>query len=227
MNFAIIVAAGEGKRAGVGRPKQFREISGAPIIIHTLKRFEQCTSIHKVVLVAPQTASVEALTLVREHHLSKVISVLPGGGTRLESVWAGLKGIPPSSDGVIAIHDGVRPFVSVNEIDMVVAKALATGAAILATRVTDTVKVSDGKLIEQTLDRAKLWRAQTPQCFRHELIRKAYARAVAEGIEATDDSVLVEQLGVSVSLVEGSAQNIKITTSADIVLAETLLSVSR
>jgi 2-C-methyl-D-erythritol 4-phosphate cytidylyltransferase len=125
---------------------------------------------------------------------------------------------------VVAVHDGVRPFVTPEEIDRTVREARANGAAILAAPVTDTIKETDGARVLRTLERARLWRAQTPQCFRHELLRRAYELALASGLDATDDSALVERLGVAVSIVEGGEHNIKITTPQDFAVAEILLS---
>jgi 2-C-methyl-D-erythritol 4-phosphate cytidylyltransferase len=226
-NFAIIVAAGEGKRAGAGRAKQFREISGTPIIIHTLRRFEHCTSIERLVLVAPPAEVNDTLALTSKYELRKVGSVVPGGRTRLESVWAGLQAVDARSAGVVAVHDGVRPLVTAEEIDLVVAEATENGAAILATPLVETVKESKGRFVERTLDRGKLWRAQTPQCFRYDLLRRAYEKALDEDVEATDDSMLVERLGIEVSIVEGGSHNLKITTTEDIALAEFLLKSSQ
>jgi 2-C-methyl-D-erythritol 4-phosphate cytidylyltransferase len=223
MNVAIIAAAGEGKRAGGGRAKQFREISGVPIIIHTLRRFEQCDSIGQVIVVAPPSALSETIALADEHGLRKVARTIAGGATRLESVWRGLQVLGESFTGVVAVHDAARPFVTAAEIDRVVAEAERSGGAILAAPVVDTIKEAEGVRVTRTLDRARLWHAQTPQCFRHELLREAYERALAENIEATDDSSLVERLGAPVSIVEGGAHNIKITTPQDFALAEILV----
>ena len=224
MNFAIIAAAGSGQRAGGGRAKQFREISGTPIIIHTLRRFEQCAGIGMMVVVAPADAVREASSLVAEHGLRKVAHVVEGGASRLESVWKGLEildGARPQD--IIAVHDAVRPFVTPEEIDRVVAEAARSGAAILAAPVVDTIKEAAGARVTSTPDRAKLWHAQTPQCFRYELLVEAYRRALAEKIAATDDSALVERLGAAVTIVAGGAHNIKITTPQDFALAELMV----
>ncbi len=227
MNFAIIAAAGSGERAGGGRAKQFREISGTPIIIHTLRRFEQCASIEKVVVVAPSGEVNETLTLIAEYGLRKVLFVRPGGASRLESVWKGLQALSAESPEVVAVHDAVRPFVTPEEVDRVMAEAEKSGAAILAAPVVDTIKEAAAGRVARTPDRARLWHAQTPQCFRYELLVRAYERALAENIEATDDSALVERLGTLVSIVEGGAHNVKITTPRDFALAEILFSASQ
>jgi 2-C-methyl-D-erythritol 4-phosphate cytidylyltransferase len=223
MNIAIIVAAGEGKRMGGERVKQFREIGGVPIIIQTLGRFEQSAEIGEVVVVLPPAETAGFLALAGKHGLKKLARVVQGGATRMESVWQGLRAVRAATAEIVAVHDGVRPFVSPEEIDRTVRAASAGGAAILVAPVTDTIKeVADGR-ITRTPERASLRRALTPQCFRYDLLRRAYEQALNEGIEATDDSALVERLGVIVIAVEGDPRNIKITRPEDIALAEILL----
>ncbi len=223
MNVAIIVAAGRGSRAGGARAKQFREISGIPIIIHTLSRFELCETIHEAVVVLPVDAREEFLALAAAHGLRKVSRAVGGGETRAESVWRGLQALDHEGVEVVAVHDGVRPFVTPAEIDRTVREASGHGAAVLAAPAVETVKEVENGGVVRTLERARLWHAQTPQCFRYELLRRAYERALAEGAEATDDSALVERLGATVEVVEGDARNIKITRPEDFALAELLL----
>ena len=223
MNVAIIAAAGQGTRAGGGRAKQFREISGTPIIIHTLRRFEQCSSIGEVTVVVPAGGQSELLALAARHGLRKLTRVVAGGPTRTESIWRGLQTVRAATARVVAVHDGVRPFVTPEEIDRAVEEAGRSGAAILAAPVVDTIKEVEGGRVARTPERGRLWRALTPQCFRYDLLRRAYERALAEGAEATDDSALVERLGAEVSIVEGDARNIKITTAQDFALAEVIV----
>jgi 2-C-methyl-D-erythritol 4-phosphate cytidylyltransferase len=222
MNVAIIVAAGRGERAGGGRAKQFREVSGTPIIIHTLGRFERCESVAEVVVVAPGGSAAETLALARRQGLLKTARAVEGGATRAESVLNGLAAVSPEAT-VVAVHDGVRPFVTPEEIDRVVREAERTGAAILASPVVDTIKEVAASRVLCTPARARLWRAQTPQCFRLDILRRAYEQAPGGGLDATDCSSLVERLGVAVSVVEGGPHNIKITTPLDFALAEVLM----
>jgi 2-C-methyl-D-erythritol 4-phosphate cytidylyltransferase len=223
MNVAIIVAAGRGSRAGGGRAKQFREISGIPIIIHTLSRFELCETIQAAVVVLPGDAREEVLALAARHGLRKVTRAVAGGETRAESVWRGLQALDGEGVAVVAVHDGVRPFVTPAEIDRTVRAAEGHGAAVLAAPAVETVKeVEDGRVV-RTLERARLWHAQTPQCFRYELLRRAYGQPGALLPDVTDCSALVERLGETVRLVEGGADNIKITTPRDFAIAEMLL----
>jgi 2-C-methyl-D-erythritol 4-phosphate cytidylyltransferase len=223
MNVAIIVAAGRGSRAGGARAKQFREISGIPIIIHTLSRFELCETISEAVVVLPGEACEEFHSLAARHGLSKVALTVAGGETRAESVWRGLEALDREGVETVAVHDGVRPFVTPAEIDRTVRAASEHGAAVLAAPAVETVKeVEDGKVV-RTLERARLWHAQTPQCFRVELLRRAYEQPGALGADVTDCSALIERLGETVHVVEGGADNIKITTPRDFAIAEVLV----
>ncbi len=222
MNIAIIAAAGAGTRMASDRPKQFLLLAGTPVIFHTLKVFEQCDSINEVIVVLPAEESAGFLSMAGKMGLRKIARVVPGGATRAESVKRGLMSIRSATAEIVAVHDGVRPFVTVEEINDTVAAAQTDGAAILVAPVTDTIKVVDGESIVRTLDRGGLRRALTPQCFRYELLREAYQHVDINDSSLTDESALVEKLGHRVSVVEGSAMNIKITTAEDLVVAEAL-----
>jgi 2-C-methyl-D-erythritol 4-phosphate cytidylyltransferase len=221
MNIAIIAAAGAGTRMASDRPKQFLLLAGMPVIFHTLKPFEQCESIHEVILVLPAEESAGFLPLAGK--FKKVARVVPGGATRADSVKRGLMAIRSATAEIVAVHDGVRPFVTVQEIDATVQAAQQHGAAILVAPVTDTVKQVRDRRVVETLDRSGLRRALTPQCFRYQLLRQAYQHADVNDPSLTDESALVEQLGMPVSIVEGRGRNIKITTAEDLVIAEALL----
>ncbi|HEX8633312.1 MAG TPA: 2-C-methyl-D-erythritol 4-phosphate cytidylyltransferase [Pyrinomonadaceae bacterium] len=226
MNVAIIVAAGRGTRAGGDAPKQFRALAGVPLIIRTLRRFEACAVVDEIVLVAPVEETTFRVAPYRGE-LRKLARVVEGGATRTGSVWRGLEPLKAGEVEIVAVHDGVRPFVTPEEIERTVRAAAQSGAAVLCAPVIDTIKVCEGGRIAQTLPRESLRRALTPQCFRYELLRRAYEHARAQGIEATDDSALVEMLGaVEVAVVEGDARNIKITRPEDFAFAELLLSES-
>jgi 2-C-methyl-D-erythritol 4-phosphate cytidylyltransferase len=226
MNVAIIVAAGRGTRAGGGEPKQFRALGGVPLIIHTLRRFEACAAVDEIVLVAP-AGEMTVQTAAGRYGLQKLARVVAGGATRGESVWRGLESVPAGEVEIVAVHDGVRPFVTPEEIERTVRAAAESGAAVLCAPVVDTIKVCEGGRVARTLPRESLRRALTPQCFRYELLRRAYERARAEGLEATDDGALVELLGAQVAVVEGDARNIKLTRPEDFALAEILLGENR
>jgi len=213
---AIIVAAGSGSRFKSDSPKQFLEINGKPVIVHTIERFQSAPSIDSIVLVlaADKAASFDASAF------AKVTNVVAGGASRAESVRNGLQA---SGDAeIVAVHDGARPLVTVEEIARTIAKAKETGAACLVAPVTDTIKSIRGGEIADTLDRDKLRRALTPQAFKIDVLKKAFENAdLSES--ATDECYLVEKLGHPIAVVEGSSRNIKITHPEDLFLAEALL----
>lgn len=223
MNIAIIAAAGAGTRMASDRPKQFLLLAGMPVIFHTLKVFEQCDSIAEVIVVLPAEESAGFLSLAAKFGVRKLARVVPGGATRADSVKRGLMAIRSATAEIVVVHDGVRPFVTVEEIDATIATAKADGAAILVAPVTDTIKQVYKESIIKTLDRGTLRRALTPQCFQYELLREAYQNADVNDPSLTDESALVEQLGKRVSIVEGGARNIKITTAEDLAIAEAIL----
>ena len=222
MNIAIIVAAGSGTRFGAEKPKQFLEILGKPLLIHTLEKFEQCAAIDEIYLILSEKAIESFRQTLEKYRLKKLSKVIAGGINRAESVRNGLNAIDDEGVEIVAVHDGARPLVTGEEITRTIEKARETGAACLVASVTDTIKqVADGKLI-RTIDRAELRRALTPQCFRYELLKRAFAENDI-GETVTDECFLVEKLGCEIAAVEGSAKNIKVTLPEDFVLAETLL----
>lgn len=223
MNTAIIAAAGQGTRLGGKRAKQFLELDGVPVIIHTLRRFEECASVQEIVVVLPSPDVAGFLALAGQYGLLKLARVVAGGQTRAESVWRGLQAVRAATAGIVAVHDGVRPFVTPDEISRTIVAAQAGGAAILVAPVVDTMKEVLNGRVQQTLERDTLRRALTPQCFRYALLREAYERTRNLDAGLTDDSLLVEQLGAPVAIVEGNARNIKITRPEDLAFAEILL----
>ena len=223
MNTAIIAAAGTGSRMASDRPKQFLQLAGTPIIFHTLGPFEQCDSIQEVIVVLPAEEAAAFLTLAAKHGLRKLSRVVPGGTTRADSVKRGLMAIRPATAGIVVVHDGVRPFVTVEEIENAVAAAESDGAAILVAPVTDTIKQVSGSSVVKTLERDELRRALTPQCFRYDLLKKAYEQADVADPSLTDESALVERIGAPVTTIEGSSRNIKITTPQDLLIAEAFI----
>jgi len=223
MNIAIIAAAGAGTRMASDRPKQFLLLAGTPVIIHTLRVFEQCESIQEVIVVLPAAESAGFLSLAGKFGLRKVSRVVQGGATRADSVKRGLLAIRAATAEIVAVHDGVRPFVTAEEIDAVVAAAQTDGAAILVAPVTDTIKQVADQRVVRSLDRVELRRALTPQCFNYDVLRQAYQATDLSDPSVTDESVLVEKLGIPVSIIEGSPRNIKITTVEDLAIAEAML----
>jgi 2-C-methyl-D-erythritol 4-phosphate cytidylyltransferase len=224
MNTAIIVAAGIGKRFGATKPKQFLELCGKPVVVHTLLAFENCEAIEEIVLVLSE-GEIDNFAEIRANNVFKKLkTVVAGGETRAASVWNGLQAVSPNTR-IVAVHDGARPLVSPEEISRTIKKAKETGAAILVAPVTDTIKeIADDKIVG-TIERTRLRRALTPQCFRVELLRRAFKEFADLDEIATDESFLVERLGVAVSIVEGSGRNIKITVPEDLTLAEALLKI--
>ncbi len=219
MNTAIIVAAGSGERFKSDTPKQFVEIHGRSVIEHTIERISAAPSVDSIVLVLAEER-VPAFE-GRRHQYPKVSRLVAGGRSRAESVRNGLNSVSDDCE-IVAVHDGARPLVSVDEIERVIAMAAETGAACLVAPVTDTIKsVRNGEIVA-TLDRDQLRRALTPQAFRLEVLRRAFEAGQPDD-SATDDSLLVEKLGYPVAFVEGSPANIKITVPEDLVLAELLL----
>jgi len=224
MNVAIVVAAGKGSRLGGDRPKQFLELGGIPVIIHTLRQFERSKEIQAVITVLPAGETAGFESVVKEFALKKVTGVIAGGATRAQSVRNGLRAI--SDAEIVAVHDGVRPFVTPAEIDATVAAARRSGAAILTAHVADTIKRVEAGRVIQTSSRASLRRALTPQCFRFEILKRAYEQLdhlESAGVEITDDSFLVEKWNVEIVAVEGSERNIKITNAEDLAVGEILL----
>ena len=223
MNVAIIAAAGRGTRIGGVRAKQFLELAGTPIIIHTVQAFEQCDVIHEIIVVLPAEDAAGFLALTGKHNLQKVTQIVPGGATRADSVWRGLRAVRSTMAEIVAVHDGVRPFVTVGEIERTVLAAQEHGAAILVAPAIDTIKEVENGNVLRTLSRSQLRRALTPQCFRYSLLCRAYEQADVFDPDLTDESVLLERIGLRVATVDGSPRNIKITELEDLALGEVLL----
>jgi 2-C-methyl-D-erythritol 4-phosphate cytidylyltransferase len=223
MNVAIIAAAGQGTRMAGKRPKQFLELAGTPILIHTLKVFERCDAIHEIIVVLAAEEASGFLVLAQEHGLSKVTKAVPGGRSRAESVLHGLRAVDANAIEIVAVHDGVRPFVTTEEISRTVEAAKVYGAAILVSAPVDTIKEVKAGAVVRTLDRSALRNALTPQCFHYRLLARAYEQADVSDSELTDESSLVERLGSRIAIVEGSARNIKITREEDLLIGEAIL----
>ncbi len=223
-NLAIITAAGLGSRMGSTCPKQYLELRGKPILSHTLEQFQKAALVDAIVLVTDR-ASIDLVKndILKRFPCPKVFCVVTGGEKRQDSVAAGIRALPAGTE-VVAVHDGVRPFVSANLIDESVRRAKETGACIVAIPVKDTIKrAGNHGEIAETLDRTHLWRAQTPQTFKFELLESAMSQALAEGFYGTDEAMLIERIGHRVELISGDERNIKITTPEDLIIAEAIL----
>lgn len=224
----MVPAGGTGKRMGADTPKQFLMLDGVPMMLHALRVLDRAPSVTEVILVVPKPERDRALTEVVERYgLKKVLKIVPGGATRQESVHRGLNEVDEDVE-IVVVHDAVRPFVTEDLIERSIEAARKHGGAIAAVPMKDTPKQAgpDG-LIQRTLDRAGLWLAQTPQTFRRALVVEAYRKAEVEHVHATDDAALVERLGHKVAVVQGSWDNMKITTPEDMVLAEAILAARR
>ena len=203
-------------------PKQFIAIQGKPIFIYTLEKLDSCPAVDDVVLVVSSDYENAIKKTITEWSIRKVSRIVAGGKERQDSVCRGLQNLA-TDVGIVAIHDSVRPFVSVDKIQEVIESARDRGAAILAVPVKDTVKKADNRWVEETLDREKLWAIQTPQAFRREWIEAGYEKATQEGFIGTDDAMLVERLGHHVYIVGGEEKNIKITSPEDLLWAEQII----
>ena len=215
--YAIIVAAGEGKRFGFS--KQFALLRGKSVLDRCLEKFEAHKKVAAVVLV------LKDVTLKKKYlkRYKKVVAVAKGGKRRQDSVFSGFRQIDPEKAEIVLVHDGVRSLVSEELIDRVIEATLERGAAVPAIPVEDTIKLVEGKEVSQTLDRAKLFRIQTPQGFFYPLLKTALDKAKKENFYGTDEASLVERIGKKVSIVQGDPKNIKITTPEDLRIAEALL----
>ena len=215
---AVIVAAGSASRMG-GIDKVMASLAGEPMIARTVRQFQNSDVIKKIVIVTREDLILPISNLCAG--FDKVTAVVAGGKSRQESVRLGLNAL----DGVklVAVHDGARPLVSWQVVDRTVRAAHAYGAAAPAIPVKDTIKVEQGGLVAATPDRAHLRAVQTPQVFDYDILRGALTKAEKTGTQVTDDCSAVENLGMSVKLVEGEERNIKVTTPLDLKIAELML----
>jgi 2-C-methyl-D-erythritol 4-phosphate cytidylyltransferase len=212
----IIPAAGAGERMGAAVSKQFLLLLGKPIIIHTLERFQMCGAVNEIIIAVQPSNRQQVESLIGEFHLSKATKIVEGGKRRQDSVSNALSHLNPQAE-VVIVHDAVRPFIRQKAILDSIDKAISCSAAVVAVRVKDTIKVgTDEGRFERTLDRSVLWLAQTPQTFTRQVLIDAYEKASRERIDATDDASLVEILNIRPAIVEGSFENIKITTPDDL-----------
>lgn|SRR5512140_2053931 len=214
---AIIVAAGAGKR--FGEPKQFAYLRAKPVLEWTLERFQAHPEVEAIVLVLPDEQDLKHYRM----RYAKILDIVRGGEKRQDSVWQGFRLLTASAPELVLVHDGARPLVSVDLISRVISAARADGAAVPVLRIEDTIKeVRDGR-VAGTVDRTFLVRAQTPQGFTYDVLKKAMEAARRDRFTGTDEAALVERVGLPVTAVAGDPRNIKITTPVDIPIAEALL----
>ncbi|MCX7918154.1 MAG: 2-C-methyl-D-erythritol 4-phosphate cytidylyltransferase [bacterium] len=227
---AIVVAAGASTRFGRKTKKQFSLLAGKPLVVYPLRVLNHSRYINRIILVVPagQINLVERQILQKER-FDKITDIIAGGEERTDSVWNALRllhesQLPNRNLELVLIHDGVRPFITEKMIRDTIQIARRTGAACIATKITDTVKLADANLIiQKTIPRDNLWCVQTPQVFKFTLLFEAYQDARNKNRKSTDDAGILEYRGIPVTLVPGPVTNIKITTQQDMVLAETIL----
>ena len=224
---AILVAAGSGTRLGHDLPKAFVELCGRSLLWYSLRTIGRVETLGEVVVTVPPAMEAQARAQVlqaRESGLGIPVKIVAGGAARQDSVRIAL-GLTSAEAEVVIVHDAARPFATPAMFAMALDIADRVGGSSVATPLADTLKrVGDDHAIVATVARANLWQAQTPQAFRRDLLKRAHERALLEGIVATDDADLVERLGATVAVVDGSAMNFKITTAADLRLAELIAS---
>jgi 2-C-methyl-D-erythritol 4-phosphate cytidylyltransferase len=221
---AVIVSAGKGKRMNRATPKQYLPLQGIPVLVHTLLTFNQIPEVDNIILVIPfNDVSFCRNQLLSGLKLDKPVTVIAGGERRQDSAMNGILAID-DMDGIVVIHDGVRPLVHAKLISRCIKGADIHGACILGIPLQDTLKTVDqhGR-VQKTLLREDMWLAQTPQAFKYKLIREAHETAQKEGFEATDDASLLERMGIPVQVIAGSKHNLKITTQEDLKLADAIL----
>jgi 2-C-methyl-D-erythritol 4-phosphate cytidylyltransferase len=222
MNGAVIVAAGRSERMGaIVKPwAPLADASGRerPLLAYPIAAFQSCAAVDRIALVVAADAVERARALVRDETFDKVCSAVAGGARRQDSVRCGLEAL--GACDYVAVHDGARPLVAPGLIERGFEAARATGAACCAIAAPDTVKEAEDGRVVRTLDRSRLWLAQTPQVFRYDLLVDAHSRLESD---VTDDAALVEALGIEVRLFEGSSRNLKVTTRDDLALVQALL----
>ncbi|MBS4015810.1 MAG: 2-C-methyl-D-erythritol 4-phosphate cytidylyltransferase [Candidatus Latescibacteria bacterium] len=219
MNIAVILAAGKGKR--FGQAKQFVLIKDKPVIIYSLEKFNQSELIDRIVVVTTKNKVAHVQQLIKTYHLSKITDIIVGGKERQDSIFNALKILPDT--GYVAIHDSARPLFNPDLIAQGFKQVKKHQACIPVLPVADTIKQVKLNKIVQTLDRADLYYAQTPQFFSLKLIKKAYHKAYQEKYYATDDAGLVERTRQKIYAITGHKQNIKITEPSDLDLIENYL----
>ena len=216
---AVIVAAGSASRMG-GIDKVMAPLNGEPMIVRTVRAFQNCDAISEIVVVTRQDLILPITSLCAQ--MDKVQAVVAGGSSRQESVHLGLNALSGKCK-LAAIHDGARPLISWQVIDRVVRAANTYGAAAPAIPVKDTIKVVQGGVVKETPDRASLQAVQTPQVFDFDILRGALKKAKQDGAQVTDDCSAVERMGMAVKIVEGEERNLKVTTPLDLKIAQLLL----
>ncbi|WP_110925980.1 2-C-methyl-D-erythritol 4-phosphate cytidylyltransferase [Bacillus massiliglaciei] len=221
MHYEVVIpAAGQGKRMKAGKNKLFIELSGVPIIIHTLRVFEADPGCRGIILAINPNEEHLFEALLADYGIKKVKKLAAGGSERQESVSNGLA---YAEEEIIMVHDGARPFINQEQIRLLAEAATAKAGAILAVPVKDTIKRAAGTSVMETVERSSLWAVQTPQAFRASVLKEAHQKAEEDHFLGTDDASLLERLQLDVVIIEGNYDNIKITTQEDLYFAEAIL----
>ena len=217
----VILAAGQGKRMGAGKNKLLLPLNDVPVLIHTLLVFEHDEECEGIILAIHPSDEQEFTRLLKQYHINKIQTFVPGGEERQNSVANAIMKV--EYDGVVLVHDGARPFIDKDTIHQLVSVANLAGAAVVAVPVKDTIKKVDNSKIVETIERSSLWAVQTPQAFRICILREAHQLADNQGFLGTDEASVVERLPYPITIVEGSYDNIKLTTPEDLYFAEAII----
>ena len=220
MDYAIIVAGGKGTRMGSDIPKQFLPVNGLPVLMQTIKRFKECGDGLEIIIVLPKEQHEYWYELCKKHRFTSTYTVAEGGETRFHSVKNGLAMIPDDAEGIVGVHDGVRPFPSVEVIRNCYETARTAKAVVPVIPVVETLIHIDGQGNSETVPRDSYRLVQTPQAFDIQLLKRAYKQPYQDSF--TDDASVVDSIGQEITLIDGNRENIKITTPFDLRMARIL-----
>ncbi len=221
MDYVIVVAGGQGLRMGCDIPKQFLDVGGIPILMHTIRCFREYSHALHIILVLPESQQSLWHELCQKHNFAEDVMIATGGQTRFDSVKNGLALIADDADGIVGIHDGVRPFVSQDVIHRCFEEAKEYGAVVPVMSIVETLWNKNG----ERSNRDDFFLGQTPQTFKISLLKQAYQQPYEEGF--TDDASVVLKFGHKVKFIKGNRENIKITTPFDLKIAESIVSIRR
>jgi len=220
MDYTIIVAGGKGTRMGASIPKQFLPVNGLPVLMQTIKRFKECGDGLEIIIVLPKEQHEYWYELCKKHRFTSTYTVAEGGETRFHSVKNGLAMIPDDAEGIVGVHDGVRPFPSVEVIRNCYETARTAKAVVPVIPVVETLIHIDGQGNSETVPRDSYRLVQTPQAFDIQLLKRAYKQPYQDSF--TDDASVVDSIGQEITLIDGNRENIKITTPFDLRMARIL-----
>lgn len=219
--YLIVPASGYGNRFGGKIPKQFVKLKGKEIIYHTLKKFNSCQKINSIVISVQEIYFEKMLSIIKKYNFKKICAVVKGGHYRQDSVYNALRILNCRKKDYVMIHDAVRPFISKKKINDVIEYSSRYNAVITGLKVNDTIKsINNSSFVIRTLERENVWRIQTPQMFRADVLFNSFDNAIKNNIIGTDEALLVELAGYKIKVIEGEVNNIKITTKKDLEIIE-------